>query len=75
MHAIARKLSNGKKLNGDTTVLAQSAETAEDAGLRYVSDEQPGFSRRRNGDEFEYFDLKRKIMKSHQGDSGSPPRH
>jgi len=66
VHAIARKLSNGKKLNGDTTVLAQSVETAEDAGLRYVSDEQPGFSRRRNGDEFEYFDLKGKPIRDEQ---------
>jgi len=29
---------------------------AEDAGLRYVSDEQPGYTRQAKGDDFEYFD-------------------
>ena len=34
--------------------------------MRYVSDEQPGFSRRRKGDEFEYFDLKGKSIRDEQ---------
>jgi DNA topoisomerase I len=66
VHAIARKLGNGKKLNGDTTVLAESVEAAEDAGLRYVSDDQPGFSRRRRGEEFEYLDQKGKPIRDEQ---------
>lgn len=31
-------------------------EVAEDAGLRYVSDGQPGYTRKAKGDDFEYFD-------------------
>jgi len=59
VHAFAKK-RNGKRKNGDTKVAADSLEAAEDAGLRYVSDDQPGFSRRRKGEEFEYFDAKGK---------------
>src|SRR3982750_3715478 len=35
-------------------------ETAEEAGLRYVSDEQPGYTRKAKGDDFEYFDTQGK---------------
>ena len=31
-------------------------EVAEEAGLRYVSDDQPGYTRKAKGDNFEYFD-------------------
>ena len=65
MHASAKK-RNKKKQNGDTAVLAGSIESAEDAGLRYVSDEQPGFSRQRKGDDFEYFDTKGKPIRDEQ---------
>ncbi len=34
--------------------------------MRYVSDEQPGFSRRRKGEEFEYFDAKGKPIDDEQ---------
>jgi DNA topoisomerase I len=64
--ASANKLHNGNKPDADTTVLAESVEAAEDAGLRYVSDEQPGFSRRRKGEEFEYFDTKGKPIRDEQ---------
>ena len=66
VHASANKLHNGNKQNGDTTVLAESVEAAEDAGLRYVSDDQPGFSRQRKGEEFEYFDTKGKPIRDEQ---------
>jgi DNA topoisomerase I len=66
MHAIAKRSQNGNKQNGDTTVLAESVEAAEDAGLRYVSDEQPGFSRQRKGEEFEFFDTKGKPIRDEQ---------
>ncbi len=66
MHAIAKTPRNGNKVNADTTLLANSVEAAEDAGLRYVSDEQPGFSRRRKGEEFEYFDAKGKPIDDEQ---------
>jgi len=66
VHAIANKPRNGNKQNGDTKIAADSLEAAEDAGLRYVSDDQPGFSRRRKGEEFEYLDQKGKPIRDEQ---------
>ena len=65
MHVVAKK-RNGNRQNGDTKIAADSLEAAEEAGLRYVSDEQPGFSRRRTGNEFEYFGTKRKPVRDEQ---------
>ena len=42
---------------------ADSLEAAEEAGLRYVNDDQPGFSRQPKGDEFEYLDTKGKPIR------------
>ena len=39
-------------------IVTDPEQAAADAGLRYVSDEQPGYSRKLKGDEFEYFDTK-----------------
>jgi DNA topoisomerase-1 len=66
VHAIANKSRDGNRQNGDTRIVAESVEAAEDAGLRYVNDEQPGFSRRRKGEEFEYFDTKGKPIRDEQ---------
>jgi DNA topoisomerase-1 len=53
MHAAAKnKNSNG---NG-AKLVAEAMNAAEEAGLRYVSDAQAGYTRKRRGDEFEYFD-------------------
>src|SRR5881394_1979724 len=48
MHAMAKKMD------------IDSAEAAEDAGLRYVSDDQPGYTRKKKGDDFEYLDAEGK---------------
>jgi DNA topoisomerase-1 len=66
VHATARTPRNGNNVSADTTVLAESVEAAEDAGLRYVSDEQPGFSRQQKGEEFGYFDTKGKPIRDEQ---------
>jgi len=66
VHSLAKRPRNGNKVNADTTLLANSVEAAEDAGLRYVSDDQLGFSRRRKGEEFEYFDAKGKPIDDEQ---------
>ena len=42
-------------------VSAEVVENAEASGLRYVTSGQPGFSRRREGDMFFYFDGKKKL--------------
>jgi DNA topoisomerase-1 len=65
VHALAKK-RNENRQNGDTKIAADSLEAAEDAGLRYVSDDQPGFSRQRKGEEFEYFDAKGKSIRDEQ---------
>jgi DNA topoisomerase-1 len=66
VHAIANKSRNGNRQNGDTRIAADSLEAAEDAGLRYVGDDQPGFSRQRKGEEFEYLDTKGKPIRDEQ---------
>src|SRR5205809_2505328 len=65
VNAFAKK-RHGKRQISDTKIAADSLEAAEDAGLRYVSDEQSGFTRRRKGDEFEYLDQKGKPIRDEQ---------
>ncbi len=38
-------------------------DAAEDAGLRYVSDDRPGYTRKAKGDGFEYFDAEGKAIR------------
>src|SRR6266702_7979272 len=65
VNAFAKK-RHGKRQISDTKIAADSLEAAEDAGLRYVSDDQPGSSRQRNGEEFEYLDQKGKPIRDEQ---------
>jgi DNA topoisomerase-1 len=39
---------------------------AEEAGLRYVSDDQPGYSRKSRGKEFDYFDTEKRPIRDEQ---------
>ncbi len=50
----------------DLKIVTEPAEAAEEAGLRYVSDYQPGYSRKVEGDEFEYFDTDGKAVRDEQ---------
>jgi DNA topoisomerase-1 len=52
------------KPNGKLTEL--NAEAAEEAGLRYVSDDRPGYTRKKKGDAFEYFDAEGKPIRDEQ---------
>ena len=65
VNAFAKK-RHGKRQISDTKIAADSLEAAEDAGLRYVSDDQPGCSRKRKGEDFEYFDTKGKPIRDEQ---------
>src|SRR5438876_10671047 len=65
VNAFAKK-HHGKRQISDTKIAADSLEAAEDAGLRYVSDDQPGTSGQRNGEEFEYLDQKGKPIRDEQ---------
>src|SRR5437588_10176039 len=52
----AQILAKEREKIGDLEIVTDPEEAAEDAGLRYVSDEQPGYTRKKRGDDFEYFD-------------------
>jgi len=41
-------------------------DAAEGAGLRYVSDDRPGYTRKANGDGFDYFDVEGKAIRDEQ---------
>jgi DNA topoisomerase I len=59
------KRSRKQKANG-AVLLADPADSAEEAGLRYVSDDGPGYSRKANGNDFEYFDTEGKRIRDEQ---------
>lgn len=40
----------------DLKVVVDPEEAAEEAGLRYVSDDSPGYTRKKQGDDFDYYD-------------------
>ncbi len=44
----------------EPNIVSSPAEAAEEAGLRYVSDCQPGYARKSKGDDFEYLDVEGK---------------
>src|SRR5438874_11987340 len=66
MPATAKKLRREKKNNGQLKIISDSIEAAEEAGLRYVSDDQPGYTRKAKGDDFEYFDTEGKPIRDEQ---------
>jgi DNA topoisomerase-1 len=59
----APKLRKKEKKLSEIAVAIDPVEVAEDAGLRYVSDDQPGYTRKTKGDEFEYFDTEGKAIR------------
>jgi DNA topoisomerase I len=50
----------------EPNIVTDSAEAAEEAGLRYVSDRQPGYSRKSKGGDFEYLDVEGKPIRDEQ---------
>src|SRR5215831_8737151 len=58
--------SNTRNGKAEPAVAAESAEAAKEAGLQYVSDERPGYSRRAKGKDFEYLDLEGKPIRDEQ---------
>src|SRR5438477_8839795 len=52
-----------KKKIDEIEIAPDPVEVAEEAGLRYVSDEQPGYTRKTKGDDFEYFDTEGKKIR------------
>jgi DNA topoisomerase-1 len=59
--------SVGKNGNGNgAKLVAEAMDAAEGAGLRYVSDDRPGYTRKGNGDGFDYFDADGKPISDEQ---------
>src|SRR5437667_8919832 len=58
------KTRNDKAL--EVVFAAESAEAAEEAGLHYISDDRPGYTRRGNNGEFEYLDTQGKRIHDEQ---------
>jgi DNA topoisomerase-1 len=59
--------SQKPKQKGRRAVLVvDPSETAEEAGLRYVSDDGPGYKRRAKGSSFEYLDTEGKRIRDEQ---------
>jgi DNA topoisomerase-1 len=62
----AKKIRQEKKKIADLKIVTDPEEAAEQAGLRYVSDNQPGYTRKAKGDDFEYFDTEGKPIRDEQ---------
>jgi DNA topoisomerase-1 len=58
--------ASAKKIKPSGNLTELNAEAAEEAGLRYVSDDQPGYTRKKSGDDFEYFDAESKPIRDEQ---------
>jgi DNA topoisomerase I len=60
----AAKTKNG---NGNgAKLVAEAMDAAEGAGLRYVSDDEPGYTRKKRGDDSDYFDTEGKPITDEQ---------
>ena len=69
MHYVSAKsqrIRKEKNKIANLEVANDPEEAAEEAGLRYVSDDQPGYTRKRNGDGFVYFDVEGKPIRDEQ---------
>ena len=64
--AVTAKLRKERKKIAELEIVTEPEAAAEEAGLRYVSDEQPGYTRKHKGDGFEYFDTEGKPIKDEQ---------
>jgi DNA topoisomerase-1 len=66
VHALEKNIRKEERENADRKNGADPIEAAEEAGLRYVSDSQPGYTRKANGEGFEYFDADREPIRDEQ---------
>ena len=64
MGAPGTKTRNGKAV--EAAFDTDTAEAAEEAGLQYVSDNRPGYTRKANNGEFEYLDTQGKTIRDEQ---------
>jgi DNA topoisomerase I len=57
------KLRREKRKIDQIEIAPDPVEVAKEAGLRYVSDDQPGYTRKAKGKDFEYFDTEGKRIR------------
>lgn len=62
----AQAVAEEKAKIADLEIVTDPEEAAQEAGLRYVGDEQPGYTRKKKGDDFEYFDTEGKPIRDEQ---------
>ena len=63
------KLMHARAKNGNSNganIVAGAMDAAEGAGLRYVSDDRPGYTRKANGEVFKWFDAEGKLIRDEQ---------
>src|SRR6266849_5770640 len=59
--------ARAKNGNGNgAKIVAEAMDAAEGAGLRYVSDDRPGYARKANGSGFAWLDLDGKLIRDEQ---------
>src|ERR1700693_1826644 len=64
IHYVPARAKNG---NGNgSKLVAEAMEAAEEAGLRYINDDRPGYTRKTKGDDFEYLDAEGKPISDEQ---------
>jgi DNA topoisomerase-1 len=57
----------GRNENGNgAKIVAEAMDAAEEAGLRYVSDDRPGYTRKSKGDDFDWLDTDGKSIRDEQ---------
>ena len=66
MRTSANKIRKEKKKIGDLKIVTDPAEAAAEAGLRYMSDEQSGYTRKAKGDGTDYFDTEAEPIRDEQ---------
>ena len=64
MTAPAKKVGKHKPI--EAAVAVDPVDAAAEAGLRYVSDNSPGYRRKANGEHFEYLDAEEKRIRDEQ---------
>ncbi len=55
-----------KKKIAEVKIIVEPVEAAEEAGLRYVNENQPGYTRKAKNDDFEYLDTEGKAVRDEQ---------
>src|ERR1700730_2715235 len=63
------KLMPARAKNGNgngAKIVAESMDAAEGAGLRYISDGRPGYTRKPKGDDFDWLDTEGKVIRDEQ---------